>query len=80
MKHNNNTIYPDLYAYYVLNEFEDPNNDPDHYLESLRNDTRNDELIGEIWNLFNIAEDIEYMSTLPTGVIKDMFAYYIKHK
>jgi hypothetical protein len=78
MKHTNPTTtkYPEMYDYYVDNEYDDPRNDPHGYLKSIKEDTRNDELLGEIENHLN-EEDI--LKDLSTGLIKDMFSYYIKH-
>ena len=75
MKQNQNKYY-DLLQYYIDNEFDEKENDPYNYIESIINDTRNDELLGEIENHFN---EEEMLQDLPKGVIKDMFVYYTKH-
>lgn len=61
--------YPHLLRYYLDNECS-------IYNESILHDTPDDELLGEIENHFN---EEEMLKDLPTGVIKDMFSYYIKH-
>lgn len=71
--------YSDLLKYYVDNEFDVKENDPHNYLESIKNDTKNEMLLSEIENLFTSDDETEYLSELPTGVIKDMFVYYTKH-
>ena len=73
MKHTN---YKDLLQYYIDNEYDVKENDPYNYIESITNDTYNEELINEIENHFN---EEEMLHDLPTGVIKDMFVYYTKH-
>lgn len=70
-------MYKDLIKYYEDNEFDKRGYDPYDYLGSLRNDTPNEELIGEIENVFN---DSEVLKDLDTGIIKDMFLYYTKHR
>ena len=72
------TKYPNLYNYYVENEFNLPGNDPHGYLKSIEEDTYNDELFGEIHYIF--TEDEDYMKELSTGILRDMFLYYITHK
>lgn len=62
-------MYKDLLKYYNDNEIYD-------YDETIRNDTYNDDLISDIENHFN---DEEMLQDLSTGILKDMFSYYIKH-
>lgn len=78
MKHTNNpTNYPEMYDYFIFNEFDDPINDPHGYLKSIKEDTYNEHLLLTINNHLT-EEDI--LKDLSTGLIKDMFSYYIKHK
>lgn len=71
------TKYPEMYSYYVQNEFDREGNDPYGYLKSIQEDTYNETLLGEIEN--HLTED-DIIHDLTTGLIKDMFSYYIKHK
>lgn len=69
-------MYKNLINYFVENEYDNPINDPDHILPSLRNDERNTDLLQMIVDYLN---DSELIHDLPTGIILDMFTYYVKH-
>lgn len=71
------TKYPEMYAYYIYNEFDVPENDPHGYLKSIEEDTYNAELLGDC---VNHLTDENILKDLSTGLIKDMFSYYVKHK
>ena len=72
----NNTKYPEMYDYYLFNEYDNPINDPDGILPSVLNDERNENLLQEIVDYLN---DEELLHDLSTGLILDMFKYYTKH-
>lgn len=70
MKHN----YDELYDYY---ENMNDAHDFDYALEALENDTRNEQLLLEI---VDALQDEQMLRDMSTALIKDMFAYYVKHK
>ena len=67
------TNYQNLINYYEQNNDE---NYFDKHIESIKNDEYNEQVVGEIYDALN---DEEMLSDFETGLILDMFKYYVKH-